>query len=108
MKQTDLAVKSKPAPDAEWHGMAQDISIGKDVLELLSASMYVDPLTVYREYIQNAADAIDEARSAGILDSDEQGRVQIHIDLSSRSVRIRDNGTGIRSKEFAARLTAIG
>ena len=28
--------------------------IGKDVLEALSISMYVDPLVSYREYIQNA------------------------------------------------------
>jgi hypothetical protein len=108
MKHIDVAVRIKPVSDAEWHGMAQDISIGKDVLELLSTSMYVDPLTVYREYIQNAADAIDEAREAGILGPREPGRVQIHIDLASRSIRIRDNGAGIRSRDFASRLTAIG
>ncbi len=41
------------------------ITIGKDVLELLSSAMYVDPLTIYREYVQNAADAIDEIRANG-------------------------------------------
>ena len=44
-----------------------DIVIGKDVLELLSTSMYVDPMTIYREYVQNAADAIDEARAQDCL-----------------------------------------
>ena len=37
------------------------------MLELVSSAMYVDPLTVYREYIQNAADAVDSARAAGLL-----------------------------------------
>ena len=33
-----------------------EIVVGKDILELVSSSMYIDPLTIYREYIQNAAD----------------------------------------------------
>ena len=37
-----------------------EVEIGKDILELLTGAMYVDPLTIYREYVQNAADAIDE------------------------------------------------
>ncbi|MHA7820278.1 MAG: ATP-binding protein [Erythrobacter sp.] len=81
--------------------------IGKDVLELLSTAMYVDPLTVYREYTQNAADAIDEACQAGLLQPGE-GRIEITIDQSSRTVRIRDNGIGISAKRFYAILTAIG
>ena len=42
-----------------------EIVVGKDVLELVSSAMYVDPMTVYREYIQNAADAVDAARATG-------------------------------------------
>lgn len=44
-----------------------DVVIGKDILELLANAMYVDPLTIYREYVQNSADSIDEARLAGTL-----------------------------------------
>src|SRR3546814_19617948 len=33
------------------------VVIGKDILELLSSAMYTDPLTIYREYVQNPADA---------------------------------------------------
>ena len=33
-------------------------TVGKDILELLSSSMYVNPLAIYREYVQNAVDAI--------------------------------------------------
>ena len=39
----------------------EEIIIGKDILELLSNAMYVEPLTIYREYLQNSADSIDDA-----------------------------------------------
>ena len=32
------------------------VRIGKDVIEILTSGMYVSPVTVYREYIQNAAE----------------------------------------------------
>lgn len=87
-----------------------EIVIGKDVLELVSSAMYVDPLTIYREYIQNAADSIDAARAAGVLGADEFGRVDITLDVNqpTRSVKIRDNGLGVANGDFAKRLTAIG
>ena len=85
-----------------------DIFVGRDVLELVTSAMYVDPMTIYREYIQNAADAIDEAGEKGILGEDESGRVDIAVDPATRSVRIRDNGTGLGWRRFTRRLTALG
>lgn len=85
-----------------------DILIGNDVLELVSSAMYVDPMTVYREYIQNAADAVDDARRQGVLGTEQTGRVDIAIEPSTRSVRIRDNGIGVAWPDFARRLTALG
>lgn len=94
--------------DAPWQTLASEIVVGKDILELLSSSMYVDPMTIYREYVQNAADSIDEARAAGLLEPGEPGTVHIRIDVSTRNVKIIDNGTGIEHGEFANRLTAFG
>ena len=85
-----------------------EIVIGKDVLELVSSAMYVDPMTVYREYIQNAADAVDAARAAGALTDVESGRVDISVDPETRTVRIRDNGCGIPFQDFGRKLTALG
>ena len=87
---------------------ADEIVIGKDILELVSSSMYIDPMTVYREYVQNAADAIDEARSTGVLRVDEPGTVHISFDAPSRTVRIRDNGAGVPWERFARTLTGLG
>jgi Histidine kinase-, DNA gyrase B-, and HSP90-like ATPase len=88
--------------------LPNDILVGKDVLELVTTAMHVDPITVYREYIQNAADAIDEARRCGMLSPGALGRVKIDVDPTSRSVRIRDNGLGLKWSRFVQSLTTIG
>jgi hypothetical protein len=85
-----------------------EIIVGKDILELISSAMYVDPLTIYREYIQNAADSIDLARRQELLTGEQADRVDIFIDQGTRTVRIRDNGCGVARQDFARRLTAIG
>ncbi|RUW72393.1 ATP-binding protein [Mesorhizobium sp. M2A.F.Ca.ET.067.02.1.1] len=84
------------------------IVVGRDVLELVSSAMYIDPMTVYREYIQNAADAIDDARQRGMLLPGQAGKVTIDIDAASRSIRIRDNGTGASNHEFGRKMSALG
>src|ERR1700733_1015460 len=96
------------APEVPWSYRNEPIIVGKDILEVLSSAMYVDPLAIYREYIQNAADAIDEACNTGILDGSNTGTVEIDIDTDRRSVRIRDNGIGIPCAEFAPRMTSFG
>lgn len=85
-----------------------DIVIGKDILELLSSAMYVDPLTVYREYVQNATDALIAARADGLPPDPSAPQVWISIDHTTRTVKIRDTGTGVPAAEFASRMTAIG
>lgn len=78
--------------------------VGKDVLELLSTAMYVDPLTIYREYVQNAADAIDQAREG----RHDAGRIEITLDPAARSATIRDDAAGIPASDFRRVLTSVG
>lgn len=99
-RQSHEGIARPPAPSM--------IVVGKDVLELLSSAMYVDPLSIYREYVQNAADAIDDARRDDVLHHAEQGTVAITVDTQARLIRIRDNGAGIPVDEAPARLLAIG
>jgi molecular chaperone HtpG len=96
-----------PSGEADWTGSNHEIVIGKDILELISTSMYVDPMSVYREYIQNAADSIDEARGTGALPA-SGGEVQITIDANARTIRIRDDGASIPWPEFVERLSNLG
>jgi len=96
------------AINSNWKCIAESPVIGKDVLELLSSSMYVNPLSIYREYIQNSADSIEEAVALGLLSKREKGRVEIYLDPDRRVVRIRDNGTGISKSIFTKTLVALG
>jgi hypothetical protein len=84
------------------------VVVGKDVLELLSSAMYVDPLTIYREYIQNACDAIDEAKHIGLYSNGARPRISISIGHRERAIKITDNGAGVPANVFARRLTALG
>ena len=100
------AVVSLPQLEIKWSRPEQPLVVGKDILELLSTSMYVDAMSMYREYIQNSADAVELANSAGLLQG--PGQVQIRIDQPTRTVLIRDNGAGIRKEQFVQQLTALG
>jgi len=97
---------SLPQREIKWSRPEQPFFVGKDILELLTTSMYIDPMSMYREYIQNSADAVDLARSAGVLHA--PGRVEIRIDQSTRAVFIRDNGNGLGKEQFVHQLTALG
>lgn len=85
-----------------------NVFVGKDVIELVGNAMYLDPLTIYREYIQNSVDAIDEAISAGLLSESSDGRIDIVVDAVNRNITIRDNGIGIPHAHFLNRMLAIG
>jgi len=83
------------------------VEVGKDILDLLAAAMYIDPLNIFREYIQNSADAIDEAKDVGLL-KETHGKVEVTFNYGDRSVVIRDNGIGVSFDEFPVILTNIG
>lgn len=86
----------------------EEIVIGKDILELLSTAMYAEPLSIFREYVQNAVDSIDEAEQAGLYNEGDPPRIDIYQDPLARSVSIRDNGTGLAKHLFKRRLTSFG
>ncbi|MDX2304174.1 MAG: hypothetical protein NW226_15325 [Microscillaceae bacterium] len=73
--------------------------IGKDVIESLTLGMYENALIIYREYIQNSADAIDKAVKAGLLPSRSKGYINIEIDYEKRIIYIEDIGIGIKKDE---------
>jgi molecular chaperone HtpG len=95
-------------PEKRQRKVTGPFVIGKDVLELLSSAMYIDPLTIYREYIQNAADAIDQADSAGHYLKAVAPDIEVVLDPAQRIAKIRDNGIGIPEGSFVRTLTAIG
>ena len=85
--------------------MQDNVAIGVNILETLTTGMYRDPLVIFREYIQNSCDAIDEAVNCGILNDDEGN---INIWIKDDNIYIEDNGTGIAAAEFKKTLYSIG
>ena len=80
--------------------------IGKNVIESLTTGMYENPLFVYREYIQNAADAVDHAVKSGILQKGEEA-ISVRIDNERQEIIIEDNAIGIESAKAFSILRNI-
>lgn len=56
---------------------------------MLMFQMYGDEKAIYREYVQNARDAINDAVNHGILGAITDGRISITIDSAKRFIEIR-------------------
>jgi molecular chaperone HtpG len=84
-----------------------DIVVGKYTLESLTTGMYNDPKIVYREYIQNSVDSLEEAIQMKLIASEEM-RIDIIIDNENDRISISDNGTGIKATDVYRVLTNIG
>lgn len=80
--------------------------IGKDVIESLTLGMYEDCRFIYREYIQNAADAVDKAIDCALLRKGEEA-IHVRIDKDKRSISVQDNATGIPKDKVMAILRNI-
>ena len=75
--------------------------VGAEILNLVTIAMYNNPLAIYREYIQNAADSIGRSSNA------MNGRVDIEIDSGRRTVTIRDNGPGLSYLDACRELIPV-
>ena len=75
--------------------------IGGGLLNLLTSGTYNNPLAIFREYIQNAADAAHD------IGKEKRGQVEIKIDSARMCVRIRDNGPGLSEEEAIRALVPI-
>ena len=81
--------------------MADPPVLGGELLRLVTAGMYDNPLVLYREYVQNAADAITAQGSSA-------GCVRITIDPLNSRITILDDGTGLSFGEAVRRLIDVG
>lgn len=81
----------------------QKVQIGGDIITSLSFGLYIDPLDVYRELIQNAVDAYQEAGTP-VIDR----HIDIQIDRANRRISIRDYAVGLSETEMLKNLFSIG
>ena len=87
--------------------MNNSIVIGKFTLESLTNGMYASCLDLYREYVQNAADSLDEAIELGLI-GEQESLIRISIDTRLKRIQIEDNGVGIHASEAGSTLLDIG
>ena len=66
-----------------------EVLVGGDIFSLITIGMYNNPLAIYREYVQNTADAVATCERL------QRGRVEIKLDPAGLRIRIRDNGPGL-------------
>lgn len=78
------------------------LAIGSSILGLVTAGMYDNPLAIYREYIQNAVDALARERKSS------PGKIEVTLDAQERTARIRDNGPGLSHEQCLKELLPIG
>lgn len=83
------------------------IIIGKHTLESLTSGMYSDPYVVFREYIQNSVDSIDEAVRLGVLTPGAE-QIVVRLAPAENQIVITDNGLGIPSTDVEKALISIG
>jgi len=83
------------------------VFVGKEILRLITTAMYDSPLSIYREYVQNSVDAMDDAVAKGGYDKDN-AEICINIAHAERCITIRDNGPGVLAKKFPERMKTIG
>ena len=76
------------------------VTVGPSILGLVTSGIYDDPLSIYREYIQNAVDELSRQ-------SEIEGRVEITIDPGQKRVSICDNGPGLTYHECLEDLVPI-
>ena len=87
--------------------MSQEFKFGKKILNTLTTGMYKNAMFIYREYIQNAADAIDDAMEQGLI-CPEGFQIHVKVDSRKRDISIEDNATGIPQDVVRETLGNVG
>ena len=80
--------------------------LGKALLDSIIEGMYADSFFVFREYIQNSSDSIDDAVEKGFLRNQRAGNIELK--LGSDFIEIKDNGIAVTKNKFIDHLVDIG
>ncbi|WP_435022224.1 molecular chaperone HtpG [Tundrisphaera sp. TA3] len=101
---------SESAAPAETHEYAFQAEI-KQLLHLLSHSLYQSRDVAIRELISNASDALDKQRYLGLTDESRRDDAPLEITLEGKAddktLTIRDNGVGMTRDELVTNLGTI-
>lgn len=81
--------------------------IGKDQMRQYMGSMYENSMVVYREYLQNACDAVEQALRNGLIPNRRQANIAVSIDQYNKSITVEDVGIGIARKNIGDYLVSV-
>ncbi len=84
----------------------------KQVLHLITHSLYSHQAIFLRELLSNASDAIDRIRfnsleNADLLEGDQDWKIRLAIDKEARTLTLSDNGIGMTRDEVIENLGTI-
>lgn len=84
----------------------------KQLLHLVTHSLYSNKEIFLRELISNASDALDKLRflalkNDGLFEGESDLQIQIDIDKTNRTITISDNGIGMTRQEVIDNLGTI-
>ncbi|NDY92627.1 molecular chaperone HtpG [Ideonella livida] len=84
----------------------------KQILHLVTHSLYSNKEIFLRELVSNASDACDKLRfealdNAGLYEDAPQLEIRVLFDKEARTLTIRDNGIGMSAEEAASHLGTI-
>lgn len=84
-----------------------DSRIGKAQMLQYTGDLYENPMVVYREYLQNACDAVEDALEAGLIQDRRKATIAVTIDHYNRTISIRDKGIGIPADKIGRTLVDV-
>ena len=72
-----------------------DPKAGKNLLKICMGDIYPNPMVVYREYVQNSCDSLQEAEQCGLFS--QKNEKMVSITIQSKSITIHDRGIGVKN-----------
>ncbi len=82
------------------------LNVGSDVLASLSIGLYDEPLTIFRELIQNSADAYETKEKE--TQKLSHRKVDIKLDIEKRNISVKDYALGLNAENLQKKMLAIG
>lgn len=81
--------------------------IGKDQMRQYMGGLYENSMVIFREYLQNACDAVEQAYQAGLILNRKDANIAVIIDQHQKQIIIHDIGIGIARENIAPYLVDV-
>jgi molecular chaperone HtpG len=108
------STSASASPNEQDHGQANPVFQAevKQILHLVTHSLYSNKEIFLRELVSNASDACDKLRfealdNAALFEDAPNLEIRVWFDAEAKTITIRDNGIGMSAEEAVAHLGTI-